>query len=270
MEFDSAEFNRELNRAVDTHFASALLHVLPLAERLMDDPDRAIDDIFVIYDRALNDAYRDDDGRNDRALVESIAGGPHEAVPWAVYNAVGTAYPYLEREQRDKALEKILQILDKRNYLEVNGAVARGHTTGIREPLLLADIVLARPPYWPGLFDEQHIWKDKLTFWEIQNEIMDENKMFRPDKVNSDFLVATAFLNPRVTQFGEAYAEAVNPAFLERVLKGNIAIEFGRKKVPEEIEERKRELLEALPETLHDRLDPILEEADWVDYTKFN
>jgi hypothetical protein len=264
------KIRKEVQRAFDTHEAAAFAYVLPLANMLMDSPDRGIDLIVPTYNRALDEAYTDERGVNNRALVQAECGGPKEDIPWAVYNAVGAVYPYLDRKQKNRALgEIIFRILDTRNTAEVNGERGMGHTTGIREPLLLSDICIARPAYFPGLYDEQHLWKDKVCFCDLRAEIMDEEGMFDPRKVNSDFLVAYALLRSDFTSFGEEYAEAANPAFLERVLKGITALAVARCRKKEEVEEGMRIIINILPSKLHKNLLSALEETDWADYMQF-
>lgn len=268
---DEAELNKAIHRCFDSHTASSLLHIAPFAEMLKDDPKRAIETIFEVYNRALNEAYTDDSGVNNRDFVEAVAGGPCETIPWDLYNAVGAVYPYLEREQKDRALGKVLNILDSRNYAEVNGGRGEGHTPGIREPLLLSDICIARPLYWPGLYDEEHKWKKYIDFSELRAEMIDENGMFRTDRVNSDFLVAYALLRRGMCDFGEEYVNAANPAFLERTLRGIVALRFSGKPMSDEKIEKGRNRLEGLlPKSVHHRIEPLRKEADWVDYMKFH
>ena len=138
---DQEDIMKSITSAFDAHDISAFLHVSPLAEELMRSPDKAIPEIKATYEAALDQAYTGKDGVNVRALVQSMAGGPFETIPWAVYNSVGAAYPYLTRPQKNLALRQMLNILDTRNTMEITGDGGRpGHTTGIREPLLLSDI----------------------------------------------------------------------------------------------------------------------------------
>jgi hypothetical protein len=253
-----------LHKCLDSYEAAAIVNVEPLSQMLKDNPDKAIDMIFNVYNKALNDAYTDDEGKNIRGFVEAIAGGPHEAVPSAVYNVVGEVYPYLERPQKDRALRKVLDCMDGINsaYVQIS------HTPYIREPLLLSDIQIVRWIYWPGLHDEKHLWKDKNDFFEIKDKLIDENGMFRRNIVRSDFLVAYALLRKRTGNFGEEYARASNPEFLERVMKGIVAMRFAHAENEEDVIEGKRRLEELLPVSLHSRIEPLRLERDWVDYTK--
>lgn len=258
-----------IGRAFAVHDASAAIHIEPLARMFLDNPDKAIEQLVCTYNHALDDAYTDEKEGNMRAFIESIAGGPCETIPWALYNSLGAVYPYLERSQKDKAIREILNILDRRNYMEVNGSTSLGHTTGIREPLLLSDIKIVRHLYWPGLHDEEKLWKNKAHFSNIQDEIMDANGIFKKDKVRSDFLVAYALLRKDFTSFGADYASAANPEFLERTLQGIVAIRFAHAESSEEIESGQRRLIELLPKSVHQYIEPMRKRADWIDYKLF-
>jgi hypothetical protein len=258
-----------LDGLVAVHEASAMIHVEPLAQLFLDNPNGAIEQIIRAYNNALNDAYTDEKDGNMRRFVEATAGGPCETIPWALYNTVGAVYPFLERSQKNKALAAVLSILDKVNYLEVNGEIGIGHTTGIREPLLLSDIKITRDYYWPGLHDEEKLWRDHSNFFILQQEIMDQDGMFRKDKVRSDFLVAYALLRKDFCSFGEDYANAANPEFLERVLQGIVALRFSRADTSDKVHEGRERLLELLPPSVHHHIEPIRQKADWADYKLF-
>ena len=264
MRFNEKALGREMNRAFDTHDAAALLQVAPLVEQLKDDPDQAIDRIFLTYNNALNDAYAGENGINRRAFIESLAGGPNEVVPSAVYNAVGAVYPYLERPQRDKALRQILNILDGINYRYVQSS----HTPFIREPLLLADITICRGIYWPGLEEGVNLMKRYSCFAELKEKTIDEEGLFRKNKVKSDFVLAAALVHGKNSSWGNDYIDTAHPEFLNRVFKGIVAIDFARTP-PEEFESIVKEFHEVWPERFCKRIEPIRQEADWVDYSRF-
>ncbi len=265
---DQEQLEKAVRRAFETHEAAALVHVEPLVQMLQDNPDKAIDFIFKTYNKALNDAYTDNEGKNMRAFIEAIAGGPFEGIPRQVYNAVGEVYPYLERSQKDRALRQVLNCMDGLNYVDVNGLRGAGHTPGIREPLLLSDIQIVRWIYWPGLHDEEYLWKDKESFQEIKDEIIDKYGLFRRDKVKSDFLVAYALLRSNLCRFGEDYAQAANPNFLERVLKGIVAMRFAHAENEEDVIEGTKRLEFLLPKSVHNRIESLRLERDWVDHAQ--
>ncbi len=263
----------DLRKAFDSHYFAAI-DIIPFSEMLKENPEEALGLIGKKYNEALDKAYTDEEGVNNRGYVEALAGGPFEAIPWALYNAVGGVYPYLDRFQRDKALKQVLSILDGRNYAEVNGDRGYpGHTTGIREPLLLSDICICRDLYWPGLKDEKHLWENTASFEELEEKIFDESGNFRREVVRSDFLVSYALLRSDFTSFGEDFAlymNIKNPDFLERTLKGIVGLRFARTETEDQIIDGKKRLEELLPEPVHNRIEPIRQEADWVDYKKFD
>lgn len=273
MAWDTERFMRDLQRLFNSHEIAALEHVEPLARLLHDNPEGGIRRIVDAYNKGLNSAYTKEDGTNIRGFIEAVAGGPYQTVPWAVYNAIGAVYPYLDRRLKDLALGKIVyEIFDGLNYGYVNGARGEGHTTGIREPLLLADIGIIRPLYWPGLREAEFEIKKYSNFFDLQKELVKEDGLFDPRKVNSDFLLAYSLLRSDFCNFGEDYIKAANPRFLERTLQGIVWLRFGGKdgNTSESIEAGNRRLRELLPESLHNRIEPLRQEGGWVDYKKFN
>ncbi len=182
-----------------------------------------------------------------------------------LYNTVGAIYPLLDRRQRDEVIRAHLNQFDRLNYKAVNS----NHTPYIREPLLLSDIIIARPFYWPGLKDEKHLWEGKTNFAELEREIMIGNGLFDPTKVRSDFLVSYALMRKDFTSFGENYVKSANPEFLNRVMKGIVALRFANATNVQEIEEGRKRLHELLPKSVHDRIEPLRQEADWTDTKQF-
>ncbi|MFC1682302.1 hypothetical protein ACFL0X_01655 [Nanoarchaeota archaeon] len=172
-------------------------------------------------------------------------------------NAVSAIYPLLARDQRDKVVEAYLDLFGGMRYDVAN----RDYSPKIREPQLLADITIEIPLYWPGLHDEEKLWKDKKNFVELQRDIMTEDVLFDPRKVRSDFLVAYALMR---TKFGDDYVKVANPNFLERVLKGIVALRFAGITDDDEIEKGRQRLHKLLPEAVHDRIEPLRQEADWI------
>lgn len=147
-----------------------------------------------------------------------------------------------------------------------------GHTTGIIEPLLLADIGIARPLYWPGLEEAEMVLKKYSNFFDLQKELIEEDGLFNPRKVVSDFLMACSLLRSDFCDFGEDYAKTANSQFLERALRGIVWLRFGMKdgNTTEGIEKGNKRLRELLPKSLHERIEPLRQEGGWVDYKKFN
>lgn len=177
-----------------------------------------------------------------------------------LYNAIGAIYPLLNREQRDNAIKAHFKQFDKLNYLAVNS----NHTPYIREPLLLADIKIARPLYWPGLTDEKQLWDGKKSFGELEKNIMAENGLFNREKIKSDFLVAYAIMRKDITPFGNDYVKVANPEFLKRVMKGIVALRFTKATDEKEISKGRNRLYELLPKVVHERIEPLRQEVDWT------
>lgn len=191
-----------------------------------------------------------------------------------LYNAVGAIYPLLDRKQKNEAIRAYLNQFDGINYLRVN----TNHTPNIREPQLLADITIARPIYWPGLYDEKQLWKGKRSFAKLQKDIMDENGLFDKSIVINDFLVAYSLMRSDFTKFGDDYIKVANPIFLDRVMKGIVSLRFARRAIDEEIDEIRNDieidegrnrLYELLPKGVHHKIESLRQEADWPDAMQF-
>jgi len=230
------------------------------SDQLETHPDLAISKIYELYNQKEDDWC-------DNALVRSLAGGPHEGITWPIYNAVGDVYPKLTRDQKDAALHAILSVLDGINYSIVNGARGVGHTTGIREPLLLADIGTVRAIYWPGLDEGKYLMSQHESFESLKAEIIEDNGLFNPKKVKSDFAVAYSLLRSDFCDYGVQYAGIANPGFLERTLQGIVGLRFGFENA--DIVKGTKRLQELLPEPLHARIDELREKGGWADYNKF-
>lgn len=266
---DADDLIKSLLKSCARHEIAVMEFVDPLAELLNDNPKEGVKKIFEVYNNALDSAYTDERGENHRVLVQAYAGGPAESVPWAVYNAVGSVYPYLDRETKDGALGELLHIFDGLNCGYVNGSRGVGHTTGIREPLLLSDIGVVRRLYWPGLDEGRAVLKQYKFFHDFEKEMIDERGLFNQKKVQSDFVVAYAVLRSDYCSFGGEYVKCANQNFLERVLRGIVWMRFGRCESFEEIKKGMARLRDFLPESVHERLEPLRQEGGWVDYKKF-
>lgn len=234
-------------------------NIEPFAQLLKDNPKTAIARIREVYEATIDRAYG-----KDRVIVDTFAGGPIESLNYPLYNAVGAVYPYLDREARDDALRGVLSILDFINCVYVQ----EGHTNGIREPLLLADIVLCRGVYWPGYEWETSEVKKYAEFATLQAERMGDRGLFNPRAGRSDFLMACAILFDKDCPFREEYARAANPIFLERVVRAVVAIDLGAAP-PNRLDEEKIKVQASFPPSLRDRVEKYYQEGGWVDRTKF-
>lgn len=263
----------ELDRQLGHHANSAAVFGDDLRKRLKEDPEAAIGTIRETLDRGLDDAYGTEE---QRGLAEAYGGGPFEAVPRTVYNAVGAVYPYLRREHKDAALEEVFGELDRVNY----GTVQQRHTNGIHEPELVADIAVARPLYWPGLGEAEQIAEEFDDFSGVEAGLMEDGR-FDPRKVDSEFLVTYGLLRTDYTDYGEQLVMALDQEFLERTLEGIVALRFGlfayedmtERHLPltaEEQEQGMNRLREVLPDSLHAGVETLADTAEWVDPVKFD
>ncbi len=245
---------------IAAHDIAIMEHVEPFAQKFMDRPDEAISDIVAVYDRALDQAYTQNDGHNYRGFVQAMCGGPAEGIPSAVYNAVGAVYPYLGRSQRDKALRSIMSILDNINSLYIQVS----HTPNIREPLLLGDILALRAHYFPGVDTECRKFEKMQSFFDCQNDLMDGRGLFRPKMVKSDFLMAVSLLHSDFSEWGEQYAKSAHQGFLDRVCTGLAAFFIGFGGDEERVARQTNNCKKGLPVCLHERIDAAIARHDWV------
>jgi len=231
-----------------------------------------------------------------RSFVEATCGGPHEAIPSAFYNVVGSVYPLLNREMKNKSLIKILGILDHDlDWQEVQFS----HTSYIREPLLLSDISIVQQMYWPGLDEGKNLIKKyNDLFCDFKFEAIDENGNFKKDKIKSDFLVGYSLLRKDVCNWGEDYLKIVNPKFLDKIIQGVVGMNFSNyfrlKNLSEEeiheinwrsegkinymqikdkletilnkkISKKEKELKNLFPKEIHSKIDFFINEKNWAD-----
>ena len=271
------------------------------SQLIWENPKQALYNFEELYHKTLDKAYTNPKtGENNKWMVYAYCGGPHEAIPSAFYNSVGAIYPFLDRETKNYALEKILKIFD---YLR-NDYVQISHTSYIREPLLLSDIQIVRGQYWPGLEGEEgeRLIKKHKLFCDFKSEFIDGDGFFNKDIVNSDFIVAYSLLRSDFCDWGESYIQIVNSNFLERVVKGIVGMRFAhpvsiqnlsqeeiemineksndskfydnikdklKEKIEIEIFKRKNRLKELLPVNLHSEIEKNFNKQDWVDWKLF-
>jgi len=265
------EIKNEIKKMFFKHTIAVNEFINPLKEVLKNKPNDALEYIVDTYDAALNSAYG-----KDRSFVCAVAGGPCEIIPSALYNVIGTFYPFFDRDTKDKAIRKIISILDKINYTYVQN----NHTSFIREPLLLSDICIIRPFYWPGFSEFTSIKNklekdndysfDKFQYFYMKNglfeqEVIEEGVLGRTNTVRSDFLVAVGLLY-KDCEFREDYVTAANPEFLDRVVKGICGLFLGNS-----LDDNKsiKELEEFLPKSLHYKIQKNIIEKGWLNLEKF-
>lgn len=211
------------------------------------------------------------------ATHESVIGIGDDYIPdTKLYNALGCIYPFLSRENKDKALQAYLSQLNHVNYMRVQD----NHTPYIREPLVLADISILNPRYWPGLEESSAQVKSCGNFTEFKEKYMRPTGLFNPEKTPNDFCLAYAALRSDKSAFGKEYALAAKPSFLERVVNGIVAMRFGRFNydaqrpgLAGEYADQK-DLLERLhtllPVELHPQIEIHRSEGDWADPERFD
>jgi len=195
------------------------------SQLLWENPKNALNNLFDFYDKTLDKAYIDSEGNNNRSFIEAECGGPHGAIPSAFYNSIGGIYPFLNRELKNYALGKIFGILDLIDFQSVQ----RSHTYYIKEPLLLSDISIASPLYWPGMDEGEYLIKKyNNLFCDFKSELINEEGFFKKDKVKSDFIVGYSLLRNDFCNWGEEYAEISDKNFLERVIQGIVGMRFAK------------------------------------------
>ncbi len=252
------EVVRGIETETDKHHLVALTDIEPFVHVLRKDPDRAIGMIFEKYHDSLEKAY----GKNE--WITAIAGGPYEAIPIELWNAVGSVYPLLNRNQKNHALRQVLGVLDKENYF-----CSQGQVEGIREPQLVSDICVTRRLYWPGLSEGKSLIEKYNTFSSLKKAVIDESGMFDRDAVSSDFLVAVALLHPEICDFGEDYVLVANPIFLNRTLGAITAKFFAGVTDPQKIEKSYANVKKWTPKSVHDRINAFVERRDWANPKDF-
>jgi len=238
-------------------------HAEKLEAFLIENPRDGVRKIQEIYEAALDKAHEGSPAAKSgmsRGYLEALAGGPNETIPWLIYNSVGAVYPRLNREQKDGALAGVFEILDGINYIYVQNT----HTPGIREPLLLADIKIARPYYWPGMDEGEELVKRYEYFSRLQRDLIDNDGLFLPGAIRSDFIVGYSLLRSGFCSFGESYVKVANKEFLGRVMCGIVGMRFGHAKTEEDIAKGTARLKVLLPKSLHERIEPLRKEGGWV------
>lgn len=264
-----SEFEEDADKR---HGMAALEHIVPLLGELMESPREGVRKAVSAYEEALDEAYTRE-GKNRRGLIQAVANGPFETIPRALYNTVGVAYPSFKREDKDYALGQLLSIMDKLNYADVNGSRGEGHTPGIREPLLLSDIGITRPLYWPGMRKQERKIGECRDFSEFRDRFMTADGLFKSWEIESDFLMAYSVLRSDFSDFGEEYCEAAEESFLDRTVRGIVALRFAPRSIDsvseEEIEERRERLRFLLPSPLHPQIDEY-RDGQWASWEEFN
>lgn len=253
---------------------------MEVVNHLQENPERAGEIVSDEYRNRLND-FR---SREGSAYVE-----PGEDVALPVVNAVGEVYDSLNREQKNEALASVLSNFDRVKY-----NVAQRYVSGIDEPMLVADISIARDWYWSGLdfvdgliltdFAESGSGNDpyigkRENFEELTEELLEDGIV--DARGQSNFLTTYALLRSDRSDFGEEFSQKLDKEYLEDVMRGIVALRFGlfsydpwgdrreRGLTDEELEEGRRRLEDLLPSPLHDDIDSLRQDTDWIDSSEF-
>jgi hypothetical protein len=231
---------------------------------IRDAPTLALKDLPATY-RLMEENHF---GGNSQ--IRNLAGGLPGWVSCALYNAVGEVYPSLTREEKNLALRQTFAIMDKWNYLIVNGGEGDGHTTSIREPFYLGEICTVKRLYWPGLDEGRHIIKQHDgDFDRISAYLITEDGKFMEERVHSDFLVAYAFLRKDISDFGPRFVEVFDRGFMDRTVVAAVKFRMSRVEKEEDIRTGLDRLHELLPESLHDNIEAASRVKDWAGRNQF-
>lgn len=265
---ETSEPPRDENTSREHEIATSL-QLSDFQEKLRKDPDEAIDEIVDVYENALNRYNKPPSKKftikvkgNYRNYVGAENGRPPQLIPDILYNSIGEVYPSLNRYQKNKALKQIFSILDRENSRKVRWV----HTSVIRNPQLLSDILVCRMMYMPDL--EDIIGENSLSHVTAKQmeDLIDNVGLFKKNKVKSDFLAAYVLLRKDINVFAEEYARAANPQFLEEVLEGIAALESRPKKREWE---GKKKAKDRYPDSVHERILELKKEANWVNSDNF-
>ena len=103
----------------------------------------------------------------------------------------------------------------------------------------------------------------------MQKGIMNREGLFRPDRVDSDFVVARTLLSGEECDLGELYVAVAEREFLDRAVRGIVALHAVTVQMRGDRNGQMKKLKQRLPKSLHYRIDPIWEQGGWADTEKF-
>jgi len=164
MTFSEKDINKVTN-----HIASVGTHVREqyhetFLELVRADPERAIAELPKFIDGALSA------GKN---LFRGLGcGGPHEGVTTPFLNSIGLIYPALERDMREKALDKCFDFIDRQNYF-----LAQRNVEKINEPWLVADIITNRWLYFCGFDEYASKLENMATSDDFEKEFVQDGRL---------------------------------------------------------------------------------------------
>ena len=254
---------RALEQQLRRHHALGAQAAEAVRDAIWERPDEVPPLIGRLVEAVIDAGYLNADGTSNRAFVQAVAGGPYPGGALTIYNTLGGAYRYLTREQRDGILAAILGMLDRQNYLVVQEA----WTPFLRDPLLLADIQIVRPLYWPGLDEGRGLIASASGHDSLMRMLLDDEGWFYPERVHSDYVVGYALLRSDFYPYGDDVAGRLNPQLRESIVHAVCAMRFAHTTLPEQIDTGARRLEQLLPRSLHDEITWDREKIGWVDPT---
>jgi hypothetical protein len=223
--------------------------IVEYARLVVQDPEKAIDELYGFNKKVRN-------VNKERAFIESLV-GPNQDWTGPIFSLVGNIYPELNKQAREKALRKTLQILDKINYMYVQWDVEK-----INEPLFVRDIQVSRPIYWPG-YEQQTKFLEKNTTWK---DFLEKRK----ELITSDFLLAFAISKPKHasleirTKFYDSNKELMDRT--SEAIGGILYNESERFHEREKLtlEEYITDNIKKFDPLLHEKIYKAIEEKDWI------
>jgi len=202
---------------------------------MIENPEEAIE-YLPKYIESARDVVQ------DRAFVESIAGGPNPSYTVPMINVLGVVYDELPKEVRKKGLIKCMNYLDSLNYI-----YSQFHMEEVHDPWLFSDIIHNRNLYWCG-YKEYIDILSKDPSWEEFSKL----------KPKSRFLLTLAVLRPKYCSL-EIRANYIkeNPGLVDKTLDGIVAIHAKSEDVENSF--AKYDVF------FKDRLKEKYEEQKWID-----
>ncbi|MBR9703657.1 hypothetical protein GOV10_06460 [Candidatus Woesearchaeota archaeon] len=134
-----------------------------------------------------------------------------------LYNSLGVVYPWLDREEKDKVLDVVLEKMD--NYSEpLVHTIALDHLPFIREPLLFSDIVCVRN-HSLNLEEQAELLQEIVTQKEFLSFIGPDG-LFRHEEIEQEFPLTYAAIRPDMSAHVYTALRHMNHLYLDRVITG--------------------------------------------------
>jgi hypothetical protein len=170
------QFVDRMMSSLDSQYDDASSIAQEYYELMQSDPNSAIERLGEFINRARN-------LNEDAAFVEAIAGGPNHDWTAPMLDIIGTVYPLLERNVREKGLRKCFNFL---GHLRCD--YSQNHVELINEPWLAGDLVINEPWFWCGYKEYCEILEKQKTWSEFEQHI---------PEAKSQFWLALAVIRPK-------------------------------------------------------------------------